>query len=82
MLKYEKYEVVKYGCNWAIRNSSTNEFLYRLKNTGEFGELKGIRNAIGENQKLRYDIALFGHYNKVDAENICEGINQNKIKLL
>lgn len=81
MLK-AKYTVVAHGCNWAIRNSLTGEFLYRINKTGEYGNKERIENALKNNQRLRYDMALFGCYNKMDAVRICEQINSNKIKLL
>lgn len=77
-----KYEVVARGCNWAIRNSLNGEFLYCIRKTEEYGNKTGIENALKNNKRMRYDIALFGYYNKLDAVRICEQINSNKIKLL
>lgn len=77
-----KYEVVARGYNWAIRNSQTGEFLYRIHKTEEYGSKTGIETVLKNNKRISYDMALFGYYNKLDAVRICEQINQNKIKLL
>ena len=81
MLK-EKFSVIQRGCNWAIQNTETKEFVFFLKSTNEYGYQKSLYELAKQDKRLHVDRLLFGYYDKVSAVKFCEKLNRNEIKLL